>query len=324
MSNNVDEIKNSIFGQYMRQEDLIFLADFYENQDKVTKEINNIEQKKKQVIEKITNDKKQMEDNPRELREYINDSESVLEAIERTYNGLDEVLNNYRNIEKNFMLIVKKSELNLEKNILEQDIYRLADLVSSTIMLETNTRKDNEKNLVIVDSFLNKNLKYDFGKESAIEFDQSNNIDFKNLTVDNLQDNLELRIYEKRVELPYTKDEILKYLETYPKNYKTVQDVISQEFIASISIFNKHPILSKFKEAYYLCRTKEMMTIFDSFNYAKSIMFRSDINAYIIAAVKSKRQLDEYINCLENNKLDTYKYFKIVYKVNPMKTKKKH
>ena len=59
------------------------------------------------------------------------------------------------------------------------------------------------------------------------------------------------------------------------------------------------------------------MSIFDSFVYAKSIMFRSEINAYIIASVKSKKQLEEYIECLEENKLDSYKYFKIKYEINP-------
>ena len=313
MENSVDEIKNSIFGQYMKQEHLNFLSDFYDNQNKLTIKLKDTEEKRKKVIEKISDDKKKIANDPRELRDYINDSESVLEAVDRIYNGLDEILNNYRNIEKNFMLIVKKYELNLENFILQQDIYRLSDLINSAIILENTITKDNEKNEVIVDSFLNKILKYKFGK--------SCNVDFKNLTQDNLEDNLELRVYDRRVELPYTKDEVLKYMETYPNCYKTVQEVIAKEFIVSISVFNRHPTLSKFKEAYYLCRTKEMMTIFDSFNYAKNIMFRSDINAYIIAAVKSKRQLEDYIYCLEHNKLDQYKHFKITYNVNPMTTR---
>ena len=86
----------------------------------------------------------------------------------------------------------------------------------------------------------------------------------------------------------------------------------------SISMFNRHPILARFKEAYYLCRTKEMMSIFESFSYAKSMMFRTDLNPYIIAAVKSKKQLEDYIRCLEENKLEEYSYFKIVFDVNPL------
>ena len=118
--------------------------------------------------------------------------------------------------------------------------------------------------------------------------------------------------------MPYSKKEIEDYMREYPDEYKTVQDVISKEFMVNISIYNKHPILSRLKEAYYLCRTKEMMPILESFNYAKGLMFRSEINPYIIAAVKSKKQLEDYIKCLEENNLDHFSYFKIIYEINPL------
>ena len=60
-----------------------------------------------------------------------------------------------------------------------------------------------------------------------------------------------------------------------------------------------------------------MMNIFDSFSYAKKIMFRSDINSYVIAAVKSVKQLEEYIECVEENKPEKFSYFKIIYDVKP-------
>ena len=147
----------------------------------------------------------------------------------------------------------------------------------------------------------------------------TDNVNFYNLTLDNLKDKPILKICERRVELPYTKKEIEDFLHTYPEEYKTVQDVIRKEFMINISIFNKHPILARFKEAYYLCRTKEMMSIFESFSYAKGIMFKTEINPYIVAAVKSKKQLEDYIKCLEENKLDEYPHFKIIFEVNPLK-----
>ena len=91
--------------------------------------------------------------------------------------------------------------------------------------------------------------------------------------------------------------------------------------MVNISLFNKHPVLARFREAYFLCRTKEMMSVFESFNYAKDLMFRSDLNSYIIAAVKSKKQLEDYIYCMEHNKLNEYSHFKIVFNVNPLAVK---
>ena len=48
------------------------------------------------------------------------------------------------------------------------------------------------------------------------------------------------------------------------------------------------------------------------------IMFRRDINTAIIAAVKSQKQLDKYIECLDNGKLENFKYFNIIFEVNPI------
>ena len=39
---------------------------------------------------------------------------------------------------------------------------------------------------------------------------------------------------------------------------------------------------------------------------------------HIIAAVKNKKQLEEYIKCVDENKLDDFKYFKIKYEINPL------
>ena len=312
MNNNV-QIKDFVFTQYLNDEEIHFLLEFDNKQESVNKQIKVAEDKKEKVLIKISDSKKKLENDPRQLRDFINNSESVLESIERIYSNLNDLLNLYRDIEKLFLIVAEKSDLKLENYNFEQDINRLKEVIKKASSMEISINIDNEKNYLIVNSFLDKTLKYNFNNEK--------NVDFRTLNLDNLQDNLVLKIYEKRVELPYTKKEVEDFLETYPDNYKTVQDVIAKEFMIHISLFNKHPVLSRFKEAYYLCRTKEMMSVFDSFNYAKSIMFRSEISSYIIAACKSKRQLEDYIYCLENNKLDEYKHFKIIFNVNPLAVK---
>ena len=311
MKNEAIKIQSKVFNNYFNNEDITFIGNTsnksYEKED----ELKRVEEKKEKVIKKIAEDKKKLANDPRALREYINNSESVLESIEIVYDNIIEILNIYRNISKNFILISEKFELKLEEYNFKQDIEILSKLVENAKDLEVSIESDNKKNYLIIDSFLDKKLQYNYNNIYK-------KIDFSDLTLDNLKDNMTLKIFDKRVELPYTKNEIEGFLKTYPDNYKTVQDVISQEFMMNISLFNKHPILSRFKETYYLCRTKEMMSIFDSFSYAKGIMFRSDINSYIIAATKSKKQLEDYIYCLDNNKLSEYSHFKIIFNINPL------
>ena len=304
------EFDKNIFETTLNEENNKFLSMINIKQEKTSKELADLEIKKEKIINKISDNKKSIESQPKELREYMNNAEYALESVEIVYKNLCELQSTYRSIEKYLLIITEKNKFNIENNNCDDEINILLNTIENFKKLEKEAEEDNEKNYLIINSFLEKNPNVNLNIEKPIEF--------KNLTLENLQDNLVLKICEKRVELPYTKKEIEQFMEQYPNEYKRVQDVIAKEFMVHIAMFNKHPILSRFRETYYLCRNKEMMSILDSFNFAKGLMFRADINPYIIAAVKSKKQLEDYIDCLEANKLDEFTHFKIVYEVNPL------
>ena len=294
----------------INEEYIRFLGELGLKQEKIDNELIDLEAKKERILSKIAESKKTTENDPKVLRDYINNAEFALESIEIVYKNLSELQNNYRSIEKSLVLISEKSKLNLDRNEINGEIKILLQKIEFAKSYEERIKSDNKKNYLIINSSLEKTPNYNLKVDRSVAFES--------LTLENLTDNPVLKICEKRVELPYTRKEIEQFMQTYPNEYKAVQDVIVKEFMMNISMLNKHPILSRFKEAYYLCRNKEMMSIFDSFNFAKSIMFRSDINPYIVAAVKSKKQLEDYIKCLEENKLDEYRHFKIVFEVNPL------
>ena len=304
------EFDKNMFEVVFDKDNVQFLDSLSEKIEKNNKEIQELEEKKQKIIAKIAEQKQQTEHEPKEQREYISDAESVMESIDLVYKNLIELQNNYRDIEKSLLLTTQKNDINSNNMFFETEAKTLLQKIELTKIYEINIKNDNEKNYFIINSFLEKTE----NESSQV----TTPVDFYNLTKENLQDNMVLRICEKRVELPYMKKEIEQFMEKYPEEYQTVQDVITKEFMINIATFNKHPVLSRFRECYYLCRNKEMMPIFDSFSFAKNIMFRSEINPYIIAAVKSKRQLEDYIECLENNKLEDFKHFKIIFEVNPL------
>ena len=78
-----------------------------------------------------------------------------------------------------------------------------------------------------------------------------------------------------------------------------------------------HPVLSRFREAYSLCRDREAKPIFESLKYGMDMMFNRRLNPAIIAACKTQDQLSHYLNCLEKNDLKNFTDFEIKFEMNP-------
>lgn len=125
---------------------------------------------------------------------------------------------------------------------------------------------------------------------------------------------------EKKVYLPYSKNEVLEYIEQYPKQYNSFADVVSQEYIFPIEFYIKHPAIARFRETYALIRDRESKTVIDAFKLAVDTMFHHDLNPAIIAACKSQKQLEHYLGCLEKKKTDEFTDFKIKFEVTPLKS----
>lgn len=125
---------------------------------------------------------------------------------------------------------------------------------------------------------------------------------------------------ERRVYLPYSKNEVTEYLEQYPDQYRSFVDVVRQEFIFPIDFYMKHPAIARFRETYSLIRDRESKSIVEAFKLAMDNMFKYDLNPAIIAACKSEDQLEKYLDCLLRKKTDEFTDFKIQFDVTPLKS----
>jgi hypothetical protein len=123
---------------------------------------------------------------------------------------------------------------------------------------------------------------------------------------------------EKSVFLPYSEKEVLEYLEQYPDQYKSFDDVVMKEFIFPIDAYLGHSAIARFRESYSLIRDKEAKSVFDALKYAFNMMVRHDLHPAIIAACKSQNQLENYLDCLNRKKLYEFKDFEIKFEVAPM------
>ncbi len=135
-------------------------------------------------------------------------------------------------------------------------------------------------------------------------------------------DNETLIISEKnnKIYLPYKMSEIKNYMHSYPDSYTDASDVVKQEFILDLGEFMQHPSKSRFQETYTLIRNRDGKSVASAVLYGLKLVKKSNLSPAVIAACKHKEELDRYLNCLKENKLDEFKSFNIMYEINPHKT----
>jgi plasmid stabilization system protein ParE len=146
-------------------------------------------------------------------------------------------------------------------------------------------------------------------------------VDEEKIIKDKLEDNKTLIISEKdnKVYLPYTREEILNISEKQ-KN-KKVADIINENFVLSLDLY-KNASKARFREGYNLMKNKEKRSKMDAMLFGTELMFDGNLHPAIITACKSVDELDIYLDCLEDNELEKFPCFKIVYKAMPATGKK--
>lgn len=140
--------------------------------------------------------------------------------------------------------------------------------------------------------------------------------------IDLMKDNDTLIISEEdnKVILPYKLSEVERQYKKNKKKYSSVKDLIQNEYIIPSDNF-KNPIKSRFREAYQLIKKKEHGHLKEAIELGFELMFQSNLNPAVIAACKNLKELDIYLDCLDDNELDKFSCFNIVYNVPPTKGK---
>ena len=139
-----------------------------------------------------------------------------------------------------------------------------------------------------------------------------------------MKDNDTLIISEEdnRVILPYKLSDVEKQYKKNKKKYSSVKDLIENEYIIPTENF-KNPIKSRFREAYQLIKKKEHGHLKEAIELGFELMFQSNLNPAVIAACKNLKELDIYLDCLDDNELDKFSCFNIVYNVPPSRSRGK-
>ena len=139
-----------------------------------------------------------------------------------------------------------------------------------------------------------------------------------NLTIPNASNNcLIISDEDQKVYLPYSFDEVDKKFNSHPNKYESITDLIETEYIKPATIY-KNPFTARFREAYKLMRRKQRASIGAALALGIELAFETHLHPAIITACKNLEELDIYLDCLDDNELDKFSCFNIIYKSVPI------
>ncbi len=125
-----------------------------------------------------------------------------------------------------------------------------------------------------------------------------------------------LLISEKydNIYLPYTSEEIANIKKEHSSF--TINEILDKYYSRNFKEY-KSPVISRFKEAYHLAKKKEHLTTAQASNLGFELCLKSNLHPAIISACDSLDELDNYLDCLERNKVSEFNGFNIDFDVAP-------
>ena len=264
--------------------------------------------------------------------ETIADNQSAIKM--HTEGNLTEIIL----IENNYKIELEKTEYNIytEANqtsyiivreamlrIVSGGVYILIEKQGDDYAITTN--QDFKINYVI-DNLERKNNAVNFKLTNLTEIEANEEglnfiIDEEKVIENNLEDNKTLVISEEdgKVYLPYTKEEVKN--EVLQNRGTKISDVIEQNYILPLDKY-KNSITARFREGYNLMYKREGKSKRSAILLGIELMFETNLHPAIISACKTLEELDIYLDCLEDNELEKFSCFKIIYKSLPTLHKK--
>lgn len=249
-----------------------------------------------------------------ELLNTIYDAEEVLKKVNNNIIMIYKITLEYSKVSNNIINLPHKifNSYNTT-DFFEKNINSLKESIHSFLNRSTVFSSKIDKNDIEINSFFKNELINKYLNEknnNIINYTYTSSISYNNST-------LIISEKENKVFLPYSKSELQLYLEQFSNDYSSLEDVINKEFILPLDYYLKSPSIARFRETYSLIRDREGKSFIDSLKYATNIMFYSKLNPTIIAACKTQEQLENYISCLEKNKVDDFKDFNIKFEISP-------
>lgn len=179
-------------------------------------------------------------------------------------------------------------------------LYTTQEVLSNTISI-TKLEKDLISKSIISSKDIiscNSNNKSSNKKES--------NPDYSDL----LENTLLISEPDQVVVLPYKIKDLEKILSETPNEYSSIKDVILKKYTIPLQNY-RFSFLSRFRETYKLVMERDNKNLLKAVSLSLELSTNYVLHPAIITACKNLDELDIYLSCLEDDKLDDFQLFKI-------------
>lgn len=112
--------------------------------------------------------------------------------------------------------------------------------------------------------------------------------------------------------LPYSSEDIEQAFSENPEKYSSIMDIIDQEYTVSLKNYKIDNPSTVYDECYNIAKNTEGYNTLKAIKYANSVKKVPNANPLAIRACKNITNIDLYVKCLSENKLDDFKLFKII------------
>ena len=230
-------------------------------------------------------------------------------SAEFTDNDLDSFVTSYNEDYVRCMQIVTQNSLDIQ-NLLNE----LFDYIKFDFSFFNNVDLlNNLPNSSIINDTDTQNIDVEVDKRNLDN--ETLTINTEELPKDFKENVLFISDIKQKVVLPYTLSE-LKNILINDNSYSSLQDIIDKKYTIPISYY-KNSAISRFKEAYSLVKNRSSGAIKEAFDLGLEVFFKFDLNPAIITACKNIDELDIYLSCLDDDEIDNFKCFDIVYECFP-------
>lgn len=281
----------------------------------------NGEKQSKEIIEKLVNSDKALDFNNKQdnvdEKNMIEDNsvfeieekeEDIIEDIKKENNQIFKSFKIESNIEDSNEVEANENEEIIQENMESQEIVQDESKINDkeNICKEKIDEKDTCKEM----SSKEDNCEKMNDKINACEDKINKEESTKNILKDNKF--LIISQVQNKVFLPYKVSDLKRKYNEKRNKFSSIQDMISSEYVVPLNKY-KNPVIARFKEAYSLMRDKEDATFSEALDLALEVTFKSNLNPAVITACNNLSELDQFLDCLEENKLDKFNIFKVEY-----------